>query len=232
MYLECSTNNRATTVYKLFMAAVERFGLPSRVRSDFGGENYMVARHMLRHRGSDRSSMITGSSTHNQRIERLWVDMHRSVTLLYYRLFYFLEQHTLLDALNEMHLFALHYVYIPRINKSLKAFQEGWNHHGLRTTNHLSPQQLFVQGTLQLHSSGLTALDFLQSVTEEYGDSIDDPMPAVEVESVTIPQGRFTLQQTELDQLQRTVDPLQQSDNHGIDLYLSVLEYMHSLGHS
>jgi len=58
-----------------------------------------------------------------------------------------------------------------------------------------------VQGTLQLHSSGLTALDFLQSVTEEYGDSIDDPMPAVEVESVTIPQGRFTLQQTELDQL-------------------------------
>jgi len=95
--------------------------------------------------------MITGSSTHNQRIERSWVDMHRSVILLHYRLFYFLEQHTLLDALNEMHLFALHYVYIPRINKSLKAFQEGWNHHGLRTTNHLSPQQLFVQGTLQLH---------------------------------------------------------------------------------
>ena len=91
VYLECSTNNRATTVYKLFMAAVERFGLPSRVRSDLGGENYMVARHMLRHRGSDRSSMITGNSTHNQRIERLWVEMHGSVILLYYRLFYFLS---------------------------------------------------------------------------------------------------------------------------------------------
>ena len=143
------------------------------------------------------------------------------------------EQHTLLDALNEMHLFALHYVYIPRINKSLKEFQEGWNYHGLRTTNHLSLQQLFMQG-LQLHSSGLTALDFLQSVTEEYGDSIDDPMPAVEVESVTIHEGRFTLQQTELDQLQRTVDPLQQSDNHGIDLYLSdwsicILWVIHSM---
>ena len=114
MYLKASTNNRADTVHGLFLTAVERFGLPSRVRSDEGGKNYMVARHMLRHRGPNRSSTLTGSSTHNQRIERLWVDMHRSVTLLYYHLFYFLEQHGLLDALNEVHL------YMPRMNQALK----------------------------------------------------------------------------------------------------------------
>ena len=88
--------------------------------------------------------MITGASTHNQRIERLWVDMHRSVTRMYYDLFYFLEQHGLLDPLNQ---FALHFIYIPRINKSLKAFQ---NHHGIRTADHLSPQQHFARGALEL----------------------------------------------------------------------------------
>ena len=116
MYLQCCGNNQASTVYMLFLKAIESSGLPSRVRSDLGGENYKVAQHMLRYRGTDRGSMITGSSTHNQRIERLWVDMHRSVTRLFYNLFYFLEQHDLLDPLNECHLFALQYIYIPRIN--------------------------------------------------------------------------------------------------------------------
>ena len=71
VYLSCSTNNQTTTVYRLFIAAAERFALPSRVRSDFGGENILVARHMIKNRGINRGSFITGSSTHNQRILRL-----------------------------------------------------------------------------------------------------------------------------------------------------------------
>ena len=43
---------------------------------------------MLHHRGVDRNSMITGASIHNQRIERLWRDVHQSVAILYYCLFY------------------------------------------------------------------------------------------------------------------------------------------------
>ena len=62
--------------------------------------------------------MITGSSVHNQRVERLWRDMHKSVTILYYRLFYFMEHNLLLNPLNELHLWALHYVFLPRINKA------------------------------------------------------------------------------------------------------------------
>ena len=76
VYLKCSSNNRASTVLQLFREACRLFGTPSRVRCDMGVENFDVARYMLQMRGLNRGSIITGSSIHNQRIERLWRDEH------------------------------------------------------------------------------------------------------------------------------------------------------------
>lgn len=59
-------NNRASMVLQSFIAAVDQYGLPSRVLSDKGGENTDVAELMTRSRGTCRNSHITGRSVHNQ----------------------------------------------------------------------------------------------------------------------------------------------------------------------
>ena len=48
VFIHCSNNNKAATVYYHFLQAAREFGLPSRVRSDQGKENTLVARHMLK----------------------------------------------------------------------------------------------------------------------------------------------------------------------------------------
>ena len=101
VYLHASGNNKATTVFQLFLSATQIYGWPSRVRSDCGGENIEVARAMLLSRGVDRASHITGSSVHNQRIERLWRDVFNCVCHTYYSLFYEMEDSGLLNPLNE-----------------------------------------------------------------------------------------------------------------------------------
>ena len=51
VYLACSTNNCASTVYTLFKEAIKEYGIPSRVRSDKGGENILVCHFMVAVRG-------------------------------------------------------------------------------------------------------------------------------------------------------------------------------------
>lgn len=47
IYAHCCNNNKADTVLEQFVGGVNSYGLPSRVRSDYGMENFKVAEFML-----------------------------------------------------------------------------------------------------------------------------------------------------------------------------------------
>ena len=130
------------------MDEVDRLDLPSRVQADRGGENVEVARYMLDHplRGPGRGSFICGTSVHNKRIERLWRDLFQSCLVIFYQLFYGMEDRMFLNVDNQLHIFCLYYVFIPRINLTIQQFTVSWNNHPLSTMNNLSPIQLWISG--------------------------------------------------------------------------------------
>ena len=119
----------------LFLTAVEEHdGLwPLRIRDDKGVENVKVCDAMAVMCGSGRASFIVGPSTRNQRTERMWRDVFRSVCHCFYHIFYAMEECQLLDTDNMIHLSLLHLIFIPRINYVPEEYQK-----------------LFIQSTLAL----------------------------------------------------------------------------------
>ena len=135
-YLCCNSNNKSSTVLSAFNNAVDTYGLPTKVRSDHGGENIEVWRKMTAKHGTDQF-IIVGSSIHNEHIERLWRDVHRSVVVVYTNLFRELEEGGNLDSLNEGNVYCLHYVFIPKVNDCMSWMAGITTQCHLRTTEHL-----------------------------------------------------------------------------------------------
>lgn len=127
VFLQALNNNRSDPVMDLFVEAISQYGVPSRVRCDHGGENNAVCLFMDVFQGSTQGSALRGRSTYNQSIERLWGDVWRGITNVYHSLFTFLEKEGTFNSTNEMHLWALHFVYLPRINCDLRGPRGGFS---------------------------------------------------------------------------------------------------------
>ena len=95
------------------------------------------------------SAALVWSSTHNERIECLWRDVQRCVAVLFADIFRQMEAEGIVSCLNEIDVFCLHSVFLPRINSALDSFVESWNNHPLSTSENLTPNQLFIQGALR-----------------------------------------------------------------------------------
>lgn len=73
------------------------------------------------------------------------------VTSVFYHTFHMMEEERLIDLSDTIHLFCLHYVFLPRLQSSLDVFRQGWDNHPLRTEQNMTPNQLWVAG--QMHHS-------------------------------------------------------------------------------
>lgn len=125
-YLRSSVDNLASTVMSNFSDAISKYKVPDQIRTDLGGENVEVWRHMVEQHSSSLA-VLTGASTHNGHIKRLWRDVCRCVSVLFHDLFRRMEDDGSLECLNEVDMFCLHYALLPRINQALEGFVESWN---------------------------------------------------------------------------------------------------------
>ncbi|CAB3996278.1 uncharacterized protein LOC110252499 [Paramuricea clavata] len=214
-----STNNRAATVLQVFRGAVERYGHPVKIRTDHGGENVEIWRYMVETHGEDSHPAIVGSSVHNQRIERDNRAVNEQLVSTFKMTFYSLERQGLLDPSNCTDLFCLHYVFLPRLNKSLSQFIAAHNNHTVSTEENKSPLQMFCQNRhlTALHSEerhNLLQGNNVSRFLESPGDT-----PYVEVNDVT-----DVLDEHGLHQLQQVVDPL--SDEDSDTLYRRAIQFV------
>ena len=64
-----------------------------------------------------------------------------------------LESIGTLDPTNELDVFCLHFVYIPRSNSHLTSWQKAWIKHLMRSEHNLTPEQLWTIGLQRIATS-------------------------------------------------------------------------------
>ena len=141
-----------------------------------------------------------------------------------------MEDSGLLDVDTDEDLFALHFVFLPRINNQLTQFVNAWNRHPMRTESGLSPLQLWNRGLLSASSQFQDEIASGLTVDDDYGvdadivNSVDFCLDSDE--ALIVPEIELDLSGPELDYIQNQFNPLQTSDYNGMDIYIQVREYL------
>jgi len=146
--MRVSTSNTAQTVLKLFLDIIKTYGCPSRIRGDRGSENVDLCTWMIMYRGPNRASFMWGTyvawymskypfvltshrSTHNTRIERLWLETGRHFARGWRAFFTRLERLHFLERDDPQHIWLLHTLFLEDIQKDCEEFINDWNNHPL-----------------------------------------------------------------------------------------------------
>ena len=114
-------------------------------------------------------------------------------------------------------MFCLHYIFLPRLKKCVLDFKDSWNNHGLSTEGNMSPYQLFAEGmrcATHLNMSTSRSMLHTQDTTVNLPD---------EDGCVVVPRVSLDPCQVLLNELQRSVNPLQTCNDHGKELYSNTI---------
>ena len=245
IYCKATGRNTSEAVKPIFMEACEQLGAyPFHLRTDRGWENRGMWEVML----DQRADYITkcafvGPSTRKTRIERLWRTYNCSKMMKYRRMFRSMEQNNGLDRHNQVHIWCLHYIFIPRLNRELQAWVQSQNnkaHPGdpvqqLRRT----PEQRFVEGLQRVYSdefrtqmleretTNLNLEEDLAAQDNGYGAGYeresrwverDDPhaqaWPMAQRPPITNAQYQF---------IEQNIDPLMEDNAEGVALWMTLV---------
>ena len=134
-----------------------------------------------------------------------------------------MENEGILDLSNHTDVFCLHYTFLPRINRALEGFRLGWNHHCLRTEGNKTLYQIWIAGVIGDAYRGYTAVkDMLNPDLTVYGVGRDSTDLCVndDNETVTVLEPKCPLSEDQISILKGEIDPLSNSTNFGVDIYL------------
>ena len=129
--------------------------------------------------------------------------------------FYSLEEHSLLNVEDPLEKYALQFVFKPRINYALVEFVGAFNEHPMRTEHNWSPNQMWVNGM-----ANRPTLDDDPDDLQYYGIDPQGPTPIEELSTVEVDDVTNPLTGLQNELLQETIDPLSESHDFGIDVYL------------
>lgn len=90
-------------------------------------------------------------------MEVVWRNVWNAVSTVYYDVLHSLEADGTLNPTNQTHVFCAQHVFLPRIQKDLDIFLDGWNNHTLHSEGNQTPNQLWDKGMRQTQGQPVTA---------------------------------------------------------------------------
>ena len=142
--------------------------------------------------------------------------MHRSVIVTFGNLFRALEAEGHFDHLNEVDIYCLHYIFVPRINQALSSFVEGWNNHSVSTEGNQTPYQMFLLGLMPSLSNS-------NSDSDSDSEEGSEPLDLQSNDAVSVPRCSFNPCPRLQQEFTNSVDPLSPCRNHGRSLFLTAI---------
>ena len=136
-----------------------------------------------------------------------------------------------LDPSNELDVWLLQQVYLPRINSDLEMFRGQWNNHSLSTEKGKSPLQLFVLGMLKNSNNELTAVNDVLDSDGQLHENVDVVTPdnvqsALGHTRVDVPILTCPLPVQQQQEVKDYISTLQDNQDHGMSQYLSARRFI------